>query len=551
MTENDKNSETASVENVPGTVHLLDIAGTLNVKKLQNGDKNIILQPQPLADVNDPLSWSKRKKDLQFILLWVWSTFQAIAVNWGGPYWETWQKDFNTTATMLNSAQALNFLFLGIGVVIFQPMGMKYGRRFIYLLCTVLAIVGNAMAINATNVGYIIGLMSICGLGAAPTNSLVEMSSTDVFFVHERASKLSWLVFAIYFGSYIGPVVASYLPGWQWSFKLQVIIFCVLLVVQLFLMEDTSFPRDEGETERDILHQIKSKETGKDVPCSENTNTDANLKEYLNITLEPVGEEASYIDPLTVKRSYLKRMQIVELEYTDKRPFWRLFIKPLYTAAFPAAVWAGVVYGGHMMWLALITTTQSQLYTEYYNFSTSATGLSNLAGMAGSMVGMIYGGPLVDWITIKLAQRNNGILEPEFRLWAMIGPTLFNAAGILAYCLAPLNGDPWELSVIVGQGFLGFAMAAAGPICLTYAIDCYNEAASESLVLILFIRNMIGCGFTFAIQPWLTESGLSLTTWLMFMLSIIINGSFLIFIFWGKAIRRKTKRIYQMVAAME
>lgn len=204
-----------------------------------------------------------------------------------------------------------------------------------------------------------------------------------------------------------------------------------------------------------------------------------------------------------------------------------------------------------MMWLSLITTTQSELYTTYYDFSTSSVGLSNLSALGGSLIGMIYGGPFVDWLTVKLAHRNNGILEPEFRLWAMIAPTLFNAGGLIAYCIAPLKQEPWAVSIIVGQGFLGFAMAAAGPICLTYAIDSYTEAASESLVLILFLRNMIGCGFTFAIQPWLNRCGLATTTWLMFMLSIVINGSFLVFILFGKNIRRKTKFVYEKVSAME
>lgn len=528
-----------TVENVPGTVHILDLQGTLNVQKMEGGDQDIILQPQPLDNVNDPLRWSKRKKNLQFALLWVWSVLLAITVNWGGPYWGEWQQDFDVGISLLNVAQALNFLFLGIGCVILQPLALKIGRRAVYLICTILAIVGNSVAIHADHVGYIMALMSICGIAAAPTNSLVEISSTDVFFVHERASKLSWLVFAIYFGSYIGPVVAAYLPSWQWAYQLQVIILCVLFVVQLCLMEDTSFRRDEQNNETEILHQIKSRETGVSSYPSKVHHTVSQIERDLDS------------DSQSTKRSYLKRMQLLELEFNDKRPFLNIFTKPIYTVCFPAVFWLGIVYGAQMMWLSLLTVTQSELYTTYYDFSTSSTGLTNLAALGGSLVGMIYGGPLADWVTIKLARKNSGILEPEFRLWMMIGPTLFNAGGLLAYCMAPLNGNPWEVSVIVGQGFLGFAMAAAGPICLTYAIDSYTEAAAESLVLILFLRNMIGCGFTFAIQPWLNRTGLATTTWLMFMLSIVINGSFLVFIIFGKAIRRRTKSLYEKVSAME
>ena len=108
---------------------------------------------------------------------------------------------------------------------------------------------------------------------------------------------------------------------------------------------------------------------------------------------------------------------------------------------------------------------------------------------------------------------------------------------------------PHNLSLIhifvIGQVFLGFAMSAAGSICLTYAVDSYHNVASESLVLMLFIRNMIGMGFTFAIQPWLVSNGLKTVTWLMFMLSIVINGSFIFMIKYGKSMRRWTATRYE------
>ena len=56
---------------VPGTVHLVDIRGNLKVKKDAEG-KNIILQPQPSSNVNDPLRWPQSKKIKQFSLLWIW-----------------------------------------------------------------------------------------------------------------------------------------------------------------------------------------------------------------------------------------------------------------------------------------------------------------------------------------------------------------------------------------------------------------------------------------------------------------------------------------------
>lgn len=531
---------------VPGTVHLVDIENVLNVKKTGNTD-NIILQPQPLDNVNDPLRWSQKKKNAQFGLLFIWSFFLAVTVNWSGPYWTEWTTTFDCTFTQLNISSALCFLFLGLGCLFLQPTAMKLGRRPVYLFCTVLAIIANAIGMKSKNIHYLYAVNILGGFSAAPVDSLVEISSTDVFFTHERASKLSWLILALYFGSDIGPVVAGYMPSWEWCYKVQLIILCVLFAIQLFCMEDTTFSREESHTEENILEQIRSREVVLSaVESGIVTEKNDKVKQMIS-QVNSDGEDGEQ-SLAGVKRSYWKRMQLFELEFNDKRSWISIFLGPFFMAPFPAIIWGGIAYGAQMMWLSLLATTQSEIYTEYYNFSTSATGLTNLAPLAGSFFGMFYGGWFVDWLSIKLAKRNNGILEPEFRLWAMIVPLFINAAGLLAYGLASWNEKPWAVSVVVGQGFLGFAMSSSGPICLTYAIECYPKLASEGLVLMLFVRNMIGCGFTFAIQPWLDRDGLVTTTWLMFMLSVVINGSFVFFLFFGKTFRIMSKLYYYKIS---
>lgn len=530
---------------IPGTVHLVDVEHTLHVQK--EGNSDIILQPQPLDNVNDPLRWSQKKKNAQFLLLFVWSFFLAVTVNWSGPFWTEWTEDFNCTYDDLNVTSALCFLFLGLGCLFLQPTAMKLGRRFVYLVCTILAIIGNAIGINAKSVKVLYAVNIICGFAAAPVDSLVEISSTDVFFTHERASKLSWLVLALYFGSDIGPVVAGYMPNWSSAFKLQVGIFCGLFVVQLFLMEDTTFRRDDGDnTEEEILEQIRTREVVLSaVQSGAVSEQDLKIKQIISGENTPVNEQESLIG---VKRSYWKRMQLMELEYNEKRPWYVIFIRPFFMLPFPAIIWGGISYGAQMMWLSLLATTQSQIYSVDYGFSTSSTGLTNLAPLVGSFFGMLYGGPFVDWLSVKLAKRNKGILEAEFRLWATAGVVVVNATGLLAYGLASHNGKPWPISVVLGQGCLGFAMSSSGPITLTYAIECYPKLASEGLVLMLFVRNLIGCGFTWALQAWLDHNGLVVVTWLMFMLSIVINGFFVVFIIWGKTFRKMTRGYYYKIA---
>lgn len=150
-------------------------------------------------------------------------------------------------------------------------------------------------------------------------------------------------------------------------------------------------------------------------------------------------------------------------EHNDPRSWLCIFVRPLYLVTFPAIVWSGMIYGFQMFWLSLTVNTQSAIFSAPpYNFSINNVGLTTLGLFVGSVIGMFYGGPFVDWFAIKMAMRNNGIMEPEHRLHTMLIPTVLNAAGILAYGLGAYYGRHWAISVVLGLGLMGFAMSSSG-----------------------------------------------------------------------------------------
>jgi hypothetical protein len=50
------------VDNVPGTVHLVDLEHTLLARHAGNGAGDIVLVPTPSDDPDDPLNWAPRRK---------------------------------------------------------------------------------------------------------------------------------------------------------------------------------------------------------------------------------------------------------------------------------------------------------------------------------------------------------------------------------------------------------------------------------------------------------------------------------------------------------
>ena len=67
MAERLNTPETAPI---PGTVHLIDLDHSLQARHAEDGD--IILDPAPSSDPDDPLNWSPRRKLMSTISVNLW-----------------------------------------------------------------------------------------------------------------------------------------------------------------------------------------------------------------------------------------------------------------------------------------------------------------------------------------------------------------------------------------------------------------------------------------------------------------------------------------------
>ncbi|KAL9121533.1 MAG: hypothetical protein Q9187_001904 [Circinaria calcarea] len=64
---------------VPGTVHLIDLEGTLFAKHASGGQHDILLVPAPSDDPDDPLNWSPRRKKLSTVSMCMYTLMVGIA----------------------------------------------------------------------------------------------------------------------------------------------------------------------------------------------------------------------------------------------------------------------------------------------------------------------------------------------------------------------------------------------------------------------------------------------------------------------------------------
>jgi MFS family permease len=167
--------------------------------------------------------------------------------------------------------------------------------------------------------------------------------------------------------------------------------------------------------------------------------------------------------------------------------------------------------------------------------------------MIGSLVGAYFSGPLNDRFVLVLSKRNCGFREPEYRLWAFLPSAIILPAGLMIYGVTSAHGLPWIVP-IVGMGLVGFGLSVAGAVTMSYILDCYPLLDTQVVTTIILIRNLVGFGITWGIQPWIDNMGQQNTFICVGALSFAVTAFAIFFIIFGKSLRRWTASRYIRLA---
>ena len=117
----------------PGTVRLQQIFDKGDSTK----DANIILQPRPTADPNDPLNWTRKQKILNYSLACYYAMMVFAFVNATSPTWGPMGDELDFSSQTLTNTYAIGCATLALGAPMLIPFALKYGSRPVYLFSSV------------------------------------------------------------------------------------------------------------------------------------------------------------------------------------------------------------------------------------------------------------------------------------------------------------------------------------------------------------------------------------------------------------------------------
>lgn len=521
----------------PGTVTLVDLAGNIHAKH-SSTQKEIILSPTPSADPNDPLNWSPWRKWRTTLctLLFTWCVCCSSSACFSVfvPIYE----QSGISLDHLNQGTGYMYLLFGWGLLLWQPLALTFGRRGVFLLCLLGTCLMNVWAGYAVSNGTWIASRILIGFFGAPSEALAEVVMADLWFAHERGTYMGLYVMALYGGS-LSPVPAGYITnamGWPWVLWWCAILNAFGFVSCFFFLEETMYHREALPTTNYVRDVAASSvdaviSTEKDLSATKpETAADSDSSSMR-------GREMALAGTSYPVRSYWQKLAFFRSLNGRRNTFWEQTYKPLLLIRFPGIIFGGFIYGCYLNWFSIVNATVSVFFTSSpYNWSSANVGLSYIAEVLGTYVSGFVAGRLADRLTIFLAKRNNGVMEPEFRLWIFGLLALLAPFGLFLYGIGYAHGlNYWAL--LFGMVMIGFVGPACGSLTVTYIVDCYREMSGEALITVILIRNTMNFGFNYGVTPWVDNMGAQNTFLVAGVIAFVTTLVFLIMIVWGKKMR--------------
>ncbi|KAI1749727.1 major facilitator superfamily domain-containing protein [Xylaria castorea] len=430
-------------------------------------DDNIVDWDGP-DDPENPLRWSKAKKNAHIIIVSMFALVANLAATMFAPGAAQLARDFHITDPIIQTFTVnIYLLAFAVGPISLAPLSEIYGRLIIFHVCNIFFIAFTIGCAFSTNVTMFLVFRLLAGLFASGPLSIGGGTIADVTTQGERGKAIALWGVGPLLGPVAGPIIGGFVTeaiGWRWTFRILIILAGLQEVVTLIFLRETNAA---------VLLRQKTARL---------------IKETGNNKLVPKGGTGE------APKQILLRSII--------RPAKMIVFSPIVLLI---SLYAGTLYG----LIFLLNTTFPMVFEETYNFGTGVAGLAYLGLGLGFLSGLLVFSILSDKL---VNQKNGGVKDgtarPEERLILMKWIAPITPLGLFLYGWTAEYHIHWIVPIlgtfIVGFGSLFIAIPAQA-----YLVDCFGSAASASaLAANLVIRAPFGALLALVAPPLYARLGL-------------------------------------------
>ncbi|KAK9240282.1 putative mfs multidrug [Lipomyces kononenkoae] len=457
---------------------------------------------QSSAAKGEPYSiFDNRQKALIVLVISTAATFSGFASNIYFPALPTIAHDLNVSVELINLTVTSYLIFQGIAPSLWGPVSDVRGRRMAYI-CTFLVFLGACVGLAQTKkYATLIVLRCLQSTGSASTIAIGSGVIGDITTRAERGGFMGIFQAGLLVPVAVGPVIGGALAGslgWRAIFWFLTIYSGVFLLLLLLLLPET-------------LRSIVA--NGSRTPSSPLSKYPLNVYQ----TTTRVKWDPETAPPqLAVRKS---------IEVTG--PFRILSSKH----AAPIIVFLAIYYS---VWQMSITA-MSTLFKSRYGLGEIQIGLTFIANGAGSMIGTLITGKILDMdyrrvkakhelqsIPTDLEAANDlsrsrtnreahfPIEKARLRLVPVF--SLLQCMSIILFGWTIQYPDHVPIAVPIVSTFItGWTAVSTQSVIMTYLVDIFPDRSAAASASLNLARCLFAAGGTSIVMPMINGIGVGVT----------------------------------------
>ncbi|KAI1135951.1 bicyclomycin resistance protein [Hypoxylon sp. FL0543] len=458
-------------------------------------------------DPENPYNWPTWRKVLNCGLISAMTFISPLASSIFAPGVPQVVAEFHSTSLEI-AAFVVSVYVLGFaaGPMLFAPLSEIYGRVILYHIANLGFVAFSVGCALSPTLNALIVFRFFAGVFGSVSITNGGGTIADMITQEKRGGAMAVFSIGPLMGPIIGPVAGGFLSdaeGWRWSFWLLAIVGGFLSILMLLFLKESYAP---VILERKVAKLRK--ETGNDL-----------LRSKLDAGLSP-GD-------------YFKRGII--------RPFRMLFLSPIVAIT---SLYMAVTYG----YLYLMFTTITEVFQEYYHFSTSTVGLAFLGLGVGSMIGiLLFSGTSDKYIQRRAAkadaaaQASGGAkmgMKPEYRLPLLPLGAVLIPAGLFIYGWTASYKVHW-IAPIIGTAVVGVGNLIVFMSIQMYLVDTFTIYAASAIACNTVVRSLAGAVLPLAGLPMYSKLGIGWGNSLLGFIAVALFPVSLVIIKYGEYLRKR------------
>jgi MFS family permease len=390
-----------------------------------------------------------------------------------------------TQVTLLAGYVLLSAGAFGIFV---SGLARKFGKRPMYIFCSLMAVIGCIIGECATTYETLVAARVVQGFGVGAYESIIVASIGDLFYVHERGPRVAVVMFllsTVTNGILViaGPITANL--GWHYNFHILMPFVGLQFLLTVFFVPETTYLRKK-------MYEID--ETGSDqdlAALGQDEERHRRGNETLTKTESRHTETISQITIPPKRKRYLQRLAIYNGIFV-RDSIIKMFLAPLAILLNLGALYNVLVSGITLAWFVAVSIVSTIIFSSPpYLLTPAGIGYTSVAPMIGGVVGSIFMGLFAKSQLIWLVKRNGGIYEPEFQLLGSAVGSVTSIAGMVGFGYAAQNFQSIYV-ICFCWGLMMFGLCIIAISTSAYVLDAYRQHSTE-----LFIMNMLFKNFFF------------------------------------------------------